>query len=232
VTVFVTPADAATGPTATLDLGTPAVDGTAERDILLVRIGADRVTLDIGLDGTVEAEFPRPRLRRRIMRQFQSLGRTLYPDDPHVVGGRWAPAASGGGLELVSAGHDRGVAHDRDRWYIWAIPIAIVVGGVALRFTERLWLVDLLDVPGLSETGNVALGFVVGAGWYVFPLIVGLVRRLSGRRSPRTTWGATVVLSIFAALGAVAIAAFPDRYGGAYNEALDDQMPGFSALRI
>jgi hypothetical protein len=129
----------------------------------------------------------------------------------------------------VAAGHDRGVAHDRDRWYIWAIPIAIVVGGVALRFTERLWLVDLLDVPGLSETGNVALGFVVGAGWYVFPLIVGLVRRLSGRRSPRTTWGATVVLSIFAALGAVAIAAFPDRYGGAYNEALDDQMPGFSA---
>ena len=37
------------------------------------------------------------------------------------------------------------------------------------------------------------------------------------------------MLSIFAALGAVAIAAFPNRYGGAYNEALDDQVPGFSA---
>jgi hypothetical protein len=132
------------------------------------------------------------------------------------------------GLDLASAGHDRGVAQDRDRWHSWAIPIAIVVGGVALRFTDRRWLVDLLDVPGLSETGNFALGFVVGAGWYVFPLIVRLVGKLSGRRSPRAA-RATVVLSIFAALGAVAIAAFPNRYRGAYNEALDDQVPGFSA---
>jgi dihydrofolate reductase len=54
-----------------------------------------------------------------------------------------------------------------------------------------------------------------------------LVRKLSGWR-PRAT-RATVVLSIFAALGALAIAAFPNRYGGAYNEALDDQVPGFSA---
>jgi hypothetical protein len=92
-TAFATPADAATGPTATLDLGTPAVDGTAERDVLLVRIGADRVTLDIGLDGTVEAEFPRPRLRHQIMRQFQSLGRTLYPDDPQRR--RWSVGSGG-----------------------------------------------------------------------------------------------------------------------------------------
>ncbi len=131
-------------------------------------------------------------------------------------------------LELASAGHDRGVAQDRDRWHIWAIPIVIVVGGVALRFTDRLWLVDVFDVPGLSETGNFALGVVVGAGWYVFPLIVLLVRNLFGRRGLRAT-RATVVLAIFAALGAVAIAALPNRYGGAYNEALDDQVPGFSA---
>jgi len=120
------------------------------------------------------------------------------------------------------------VAQDQDRWHIWAIPIAIVVSGVALRFTDRLWLVDLLDVPDFSEAGNVALGFVVGASWYVFPLIVALARKLSGGHSPRAT-SATVVLSIFAALGAVVIAAFPNRYGGAYNEALDDQVPGFSA---
>jgi hypothetical protein len=120
------------------------------------------------------------------------------------------------------------VAEDQDRWHTWAIPIAIVVAGVALRFTDRLWLVDVFDAPGLSETGNFALGLLVGASWYVFPLIVRLVRKLSGRRSPRAT-RATVVLSIFAALGAVAIAALPSRYGGAYNEALDDQVPGFSA---
>ena len=50
-----------------------------------------------------------------------------------------------------------------------------------MRFTDRLWLVDLLDVPGLSETGNIALGFVVGAGRCVFPLIVRLVRILRAR---------------------------------------------------
>jgi hypothetical protein len=88
---------------------------------------------------------------------------------------------------------------------------------------------SLIPADGCGPgAGNFALGFVVGAGWYVFPLIVRLVRRLSGQRSPRAT-RATVVLSIFAALGAVAIAAFPNRYGGAYNEALDDQVPGFSA---
>jgi hypothetical protein len=80
------------------------------------------------------------------------------------------------------------VAEDREQWHIWAIPIAVVVGGVALRFTDRLWLVDLFDAPGLSETGNFALGFGVAAAWYVFPLIVALVRKLSGWRSPRAGW--------------------------------------------
>jgi hypothetical protein len=120
------------------------------------------------------------------------------------------------------------VDQDQERWHIWGIPIAIVVGGAALRFTDRLWLVDVLDVPGLSETGNIALGFGVGAAWYVFPVIVLLERKLSGQRGPLKT-SPTVVLSIFAALGAVSIAAFPNRYGGAYNDALDDQVPGFSA---
>jgi hypothetical protein len=136
-------------------------------------------------------------------------------------------------LEHTSAGHDRAVAQDReardqDRWHTWAIPIAIVVCGIALRFTDRLWLVDVFDAPGLSEAGNFALGFVVGAAWYVFPLVVLLVRKLSGGRSPRAA-RATVVVSLFAALGAVAIVALPNRYGGAYNEALDEQVPGFSA---
>ena len=133
------------------------------------------------------------------------------------------------GLELASAGHDRGVAQDRDRWHIWAIPIVIVVGGVALRFTDRLWLVDVFDVPGLSGTGNFALGFVVAAGWYVFPLIVAPGPQPLWTARAASATRATVVLSIFAALGAVAIAALPNRYGGAYNEALDDQVPGFSA---
>ena len=64
VTAFATPADAATGPTATLTDGTLTVDGTAERDVLLVRIEADRVTLDVGFDDTVDAEFPRAEVQR------------------------------------------------------------------------------------------------------------------------------------------------------------------------
>ena len=111
---------------------------------------------------------------------------------------------------------------------MWVIPFAFVGAGLALRFTDRLWLVDLFDVPNFSEAGNFALGVVVAAAWYVFPLIVGLVRKLTGRRIPSGFRG-TVVVSIFAALGALVIAAMPNRYGGAYNDALDDQVPGFSA---
>jgi hypothetical protein len=125
-------------------------------------------------------------------------------------------------------GHDRLVARDRDRWHQWAIPLAIVLGGIGLRITDRRWLVDLFDLPDLSETGNFVLGFGAGAGWYVFPLIVLLVRKLSGRRHIRGV-GATLGLTIFATLGAAAIAAYPNRYDSAYNGALDDQVPGFSA---
>jgi hypothetical protein len=120
------------------------------------------------------------------------------------------------------------VARDRDPWRNYAIPAAIVVGGVALRSTDRVWLVDLLDAPGLSQTGNVALGCGVAAGWYLFPLIVRLVCKLSGRRTPSGAWE-TLVLAMFAALGAVAIVALPNRYDSAYNEALGQRVPGFSA---
>ena len=121
------------------------------------------------------------------------------------------------------------MARGRDRWAIWAVPVVILVGGIALRVTDRVWFVDLLDVPGLSERGNVALGFVVGAAWYMFfPPIAYLVGRISARGRPSAITGA-LMLSMFAALGALAIVAFPNRYESAYNEALDGQVPGFSA---
>jgi hypothetical protein len=67
VTGFATPADAATGPTATVSQGTLTVDGTAERDVLTVRVAADRVTVDVGFDGTVDAEFPRADVQRVVV---------------------------------------------------------------------------------------------------------------------------------------------------------------------
>jgi len=62
--VVANPAEAATVPTATLSLGTVTVTGTASRDVIAVRVDADRVTVDFGFDGTVDAQFGRSRVDR------------------------------------------------------------------------------------------------------------------------------------------------------------------------
>lgn len=101
-TAFATPAGAATGPTATLNLGTLTVDGTAERDVLLVRIDADRVTMDVGFDGTVDAEFPRSEVQRVLV--FGNGGN----DGMSVFGAGPLPVSVNGGLgdDFVSASGD------------------------------------------------------------------------------------------------------------------------------
>ena len=98
VTVFATPAGAATGPTATLNLGTLTVDGTAERDVVLVRIEANRVTMDVGFDGTVEAEFPRSEVQR--VQVFGNGG----DDGMSVFGTGPLPVTVNGGLGNDSVG--------------------------------------------------------------------------------------------------------------------------------
>jgi len=102
VTVFATPAGAATGPTATLNQGTLTVDGTAERDVVLVRIEADRVTMDVGFDGTVDAEFPRSDVQR--VQVFGNGG----DDGMSVFGTGPLPVTVNGGLgnDFVSASGD------------------------------------------------------------------------------------------------------------------------------
>jgi len=59
---FATPAGAATGPTARLRDGTATVTGTAARDQIRVTLDTDRLTVDFGFDGTVDARFPRTRV--------------------------------------------------------------------------------------------------------------------------------------------------------------------------
>ena len=59
-----TPAGAATGPTARLVQGTVIVTGTAARDVIGITIDANRLTVDFGLDGTVDAQFRRSRIQR------------------------------------------------------------------------------------------------------------------------------------------------------------------------
>jgi hypothetical protein len=62
--VAASPAGAATGPTATLTSGTVTVTGTAARDVVHVTIDANRLVVDFGFDGTVDARFNRPGVQR------------------------------------------------------------------------------------------------------------------------------------------------------------------------
>ena len=56
-----TPAGAATAPTARLKQGTVTVTGTAARDVVDVTMDADRLAVDFGFDGTIDAQFPMSR---------------------------------------------------------------------------------------------------------------------------------------------------------------------------
>jgi len=59
---FATPAGAATGPTATLRQGTVTVTGTAAGDPIGITIDADQLAVDLGRDGTIDAQFKRSRV--------------------------------------------------------------------------------------------------------------------------------------------------------------------------
>jgi hypothetical protein len=62
--VIATPAGAATAPTARLNHGTVTVTGTTARDLIAVTVDADRLAVDFGFDGTVDAQFPMSRVQR------------------------------------------------------------------------------------------------------------------------------------------------------------------------
>src|SRR5215213_6018502 len=59
-----TPAGAATAPPARLKQGTVTVTGTTARDVIGVTLDADRLAVDFGFDGTVDAQFPMSRVQR------------------------------------------------------------------------------------------------------------------------------------------------------------------------
>jgi len=61
--VAATPADAA-GPIARLKLGTVTVTGTAARDVVDISMNHDRLTVDFGFDGTIDARFSMSRVQR------------------------------------------------------------------------------------------------------------------------------------------------------------------------
>lgn len=96
-TAFATPASAAT-PTATVTNGTLTVDGTPERDVVKLTIEATRVTMDIGFDGVIDAEFPRPQVQR--VRMLGNGG----DDGMSVFGTGQLPVTIRGGIGNDSAG--------------------------------------------------------------------------------------------------------------------------------
>jgi hypothetical protein len=55
---------AATGPTATLSNGTVTITGTIDRDVISAAIDSDRLAIDFGANGTVDAQFGRSRFQR------------------------------------------------------------------------------------------------------------------------------------------------------------------------
>ena len=63
VSASATPAGTATAPTARLKQGTLTVTGTEVRDVVRLTLDADEVVVDFGFDGTVDAQFPRTRVK-------------------------------------------------------------------------------------------------------------------------------------------------------------------------
>ena len=61
--VAATPSDAA-GPTARLRLGTVTVTGTAARDVVDISMNHDRLKVDFGFDGTIDARFSMSRVQQ------------------------------------------------------------------------------------------------------------------------------------------------------------------------
>jgi hypothetical protein len=133
--------------------------------------------------------------------------------------------ALSGGFRIGRCGQLCRMPGKADSTLTWIGVGAILLGAVALRFTDRLWLVDSLEALGLGETGDFWVGLLVGIAWYTFPLVIWLTDRLSHRGTRRGK--GTVRLWIFVALGAAVIVALPNRYDSAYNDALDNRTPGF-----
>jgi hypothetical protein len=63
LSALATPASAATGPTARLSQGIATVTGTPARDVIAITEGSDRLAVDFGSDGTVDAHFAMSRVQ-------------------------------------------------------------------------------------------------------------------------------------------------------------------------
>ncbi len=63
VSAVAAPANAAADPTATLTSGVVTVTGTANRDVIAIKLEATQLTVDFGADGTIDARFARSQFR-------------------------------------------------------------------------------------------------------------------------------------------------------------------------
>jgi hypothetical protein len=118
---FATPAVAATAPTATLDNGTVTITGTAVRDLIGVTAGANQLTVDFGLNGTVDAHFPMSAVQR------VSVAGGAGDDGVDVNGSGVGsvPIVVNGG----SGDDGMGVVADADRDGVGDAPVTILGGG-------------------------------------------------------------------------------------------------------
>lgn len=96
---FAAPAQAAAGPTVSLQRGTVIITGTAARDVIRVTMNADRLLVDVNFDGTIEAQFQRTR--------YQALRMLLGEGDDGVsvagTGDVPVTISGGGGNDAIGA---------------------------------------------------------------------------------------------------------------------------------
>ena len=104
------PAEAATVPSATVGSGTLSVVGTAARDTAAIVVNGSFVTVDFGIDGTVDARFARSQVQRI---QVQLFGGN---DGVSVTGAGQVPVtvSGGAGSDGIGAVGDIGSFGDSD----------------------------------------------------------------------------------------------------------------------
>ncbi len=107
-----TPAAAATGPTATLTSGTVTVQGTDARDVIHVTINDNRLVVDFGFDGTVDAQFNRSQVQR--LRVLGGLGDDGMSVDGPGVGDLPITMSGGSGNDFVGVVGNIGDLGDGD----------------------------------------------------------------------------------------------------------------------
>lgn len=108
-----------------------------------------------------------------------------------------------------------------------ALAVAVVPVALALRFTERAWLIEAMTAASRGSDGF-WVGAACASAWLLWALVVlvlnAVLRRLSGIDRLPTP----LALPVFAALGGLAVLTAPNpRFPTAWDRTVDEALPRF-----